>query len=340
MRRWEDAIPHLEQALSKGVPNREETAILLAKAQARSGRRAEARGTLEELVRRNPYNANAISELVEMYLDDGDYARAVGICEEGLRANARNWSVHVRLAESLLLRNDPGDRERAQQALETVLLANPKDYHLYRVQGEDLVRRALNSKDDEQRSGLLAQAATVYEKGVNAVSGAYRGGLYNRLCYVRLALGQLENAEQAARQAIDAAPQHPNNYLALCAVLTGRKQWRALERTARKPRDLALGGRPTRILSLLYEVLGALCSGERLDEIGDQLREIVDAVRTFPDFRPIVPQWEFVRNSVPVDQIGGKERDVVSAIVSFMDGAIGRLTFVETLQEHLAPKPV
>ncbi|MDI6872634.1 MAG: hypothetical protein QME79_15035, partial [Bacillota bacterium] len=34
---------------------------------------------------------------------------------------------------------------------------------------------------------------------------------------------------------------------------------------------------------------------------------------------------EFVRNSVPVDQIGGKERDIVSAIVSFMDGAAGRL---------------
>ncbi|RLF39680.1 MAG: hypothetical protein DRN00_01280 [Thermoplasmata archaeon] len=168
---WTAAEECFCKAIEKGVKNVEETKLLLAKARLQSDPEA-GKKTLIEIVHNNPRNANAINLLVDTLIDEENYDEAVEICDQALEFNPRNWSIYPRRAEALLLRDKPGDKERAQEDLRKARLANPRDFNIYRVIIQDLIKKALETPEESEE--LLHEVIKTGKEGIEQFSGGLK----------------------------------------------------------------------------------------------------------------------------------------------------------------------
>jgi len=296
LRKPEPAEKHLQRAIELGVKNREEALVLLAKVQIQVDR-TRAKETLYQIVRDNPYNGDAIDTLVDLLIAEENYDEAVQVCDKALEIHPQNWAIYPRRAEALFLRNKPGDKEKARKDIEVARLGNPRDYKIYRVEGQHLVREALRELNPADRERLLRRAVTVYKDGLERIPGGYKAALYAALSFVYILLGEYEEAERAARSAVEAYPEHPNNHLALCAALWANRRWPALLRAAQALREV--GGTPSRIYSYLYGILAGLAMNERLEDLRDEIEALAAELRAMPEFDPQqrIHEWQAISST-------------------------------------------
>jgi len=339
LRMPEQAAHHFQKALESGIRNKEETMMLLAKAQLQFDREL-AKSTLRKMVDENPYNGNAVDALVDILIEEGDYNQAIDVCDRALAHNSRNWIIYPRRAEALLLRDSPGDQEKARKDLDKARLGNPRDYNIYRIEGQYLTRQALATTDQIERQNLLRKAIKVYKDGLELIPGGYKAAFNAALSFVYILLKELEQAEQAARDAVKAYPDHINNHLALCAALLANKRWPALQRAAQKARDVA-SRPPGRIYSYLYDILAALAMRECLRDLKEEIRNLIEELRAMPSFRPQrAEEWRYVRAAAAIESIieglSGKEKELMRSIVRYLDGDEDNVQFVSALESIVA----
>ena len=114
---------------------------------------------------------------------------------------------------------------------------------------------------------------------------------------------------------------NPSHHWALCAALAANSRWPALPRAARSARE-GVGNSLNRIFSYTYELLGALCAGERIADVKTECGELAAELRRMPAFTWNRTDWRTVQNAVceRVKSLQDADRNVADALTEFMDG--------------------
>ena len=338
-RRPDDAIEHFEGALTAGVKNQEDVRIRLAELY-RHKDPVKAKELLTKIITANPYNGNAYIALAEMARDDGQLDDALQLCNTAVERNPKNWGVLACRAETLLLRRAKGDLDLAKRDLDTVRLANPRDFNLYRIEGRLYTEQGLALPTGEERETLLAKALGVYAEGIKNLPHNFRAPFHTSQSYLYLILQRPLDAEKAAESAVASYGNHINNHLALLGSLAACSKWSALQRAARKARDV--GGRAGSIFSLLYEILGALCAGDALRDLSEETTQLLTELRAMPLFFPTRWDWPYVRPAVEARAatLTGSAQRAVRETAQFLSQDTSITEFVAILQTlTLSPSP-
>lgn len=330
LRMTEPAEQHLEKALTLGSRNREAILMLLAKVQVTSSP-AKAKATLERLVNENPYNGSAVIELAEIQISEGSYDDAISVCDKAISLNSQNWGVYPLRAEARLMRNAPKDVDLARADLETARAGNPRDYNIYRVGGQDLVKRALSTPDREAQERLLDEAAELYARGLERIPGGFKALLYSAQSFVYLALNNPEKVEDSARKAVEANPDHINNHLMLCAALMANRRWPAVKRAAQKGHGTA--GRAGRSYLRTYDILAGIFSGERIADLRPDMRELAQELRAASSLVADRREWVYIRPATWETLCPGEaEKKLAGLLISLMDDVTARAEVAERLE--------
>lgn len=325
---------HLQKAYDAGISNKESTLLLISKVQRQQDEPERAIATLRKIIDINPYNGNAITELAEILIAEEDYDQAITECDKALTVHSRNWSVYPIRAEALLLRDGPGDQDKATKDLKTASWESKRDYNIYRVEGEDLTRRALAESNIAEREKLLHKAVEVYKKGAEVIPGGHKAPLYAAQSFVYIVLGRPAEAEDSAQMAVKAYPESIRNHLALCSALLTNRRWTKLQRAAYDARDV--GGRPGRIYSHIYVILAALFAGDRIEDFRQEIQDLMTELKTTTTFKPQRRDWQYIRQTVGVESLSNKERELGTSIVEYLDGTKDRDEFLRTLERLVA----
>ena len=345
LREYDAALEHLKAALERRAINPEETAITLAHTQKALSRNCvetdpekakewwnDAKTTLENVLKVNPFNGKAAKNLAEMFIEEKDYTVAIDTCTRSLSVNARNWNVYTARAEALFFRNDLGDREKAFEDLERAQNGNKADVNIYRVKGSEVIQRALACNDKRAQVSLFGEAASVYSDGVKYVWQNARPFLYAQLSFAYLGMGRIEEAEKAAENACDIS-NHNANHLALCRARLAGNRWGPLQRAARKGLNIGGAGRAGRVFLYLFEIIGAVNSGSKVREISDEINQLMDAVKTLPSFTPQESKsWEFVQKAMTLPTLEGSEKIVLDTLIDYLNGNKTNLQLLAELE--------
>jgi tetratricopeptide (TPR) repeat protein len=335
-RRPDDAIEHFEQALAVGVKNQEEVHIRLAEIY-RQRDPTKAKELLMKVIAANPYNGNTYVALAEIARDEGNTEEALRLCNLAVEKNPKNWGVLACRAETLLSRRAPGDLDLAKKDLDSVRLANPRDFNLYRIEGRLYTEQGLELSLGEEREALLAKALSIYAEGIKNLPANFRAPFHTSQSYLYLILNRPTDAEKAAELAVASYGNHINNHLALLGSLAACSKWSALQRAARKARDV--GGRAGSIFSLLYEILGALCAGDALGDLSEETAQLLTELRAMPSFSPTRWDWPYVRSAVEARArtLTGSAQTAVDAAAQFLSQEKSITEFVAILQALTLP---
>jgi len=333
MRDHRRAVKCLEEALRLGKPNREETQILLAKSYLQIDP-GKAKQLLSQIVNANPYNGNAVDDLVAIMLDEGDCGGAIALCDKVLVANDRNWGVLVSRAEALIQRGGENDTVKAREDLAKAKLGNPRDIHVYRIEG--LLHMAQAEKvTGEAREQELREAVSVFREGIKKIPAPHQGLLQSLLCSALIILKDFQQAEEAAKRAVEMGPQYVNNHLAYCSALLAMRRWAALQRSSQKAREC--GGRAGLIHGLLYGLLACLLSHEKKENVRDEMAELSSNLRAMPNFLAHRPEWATIMPLLAevIDELPEPEKQIANAICSFRGGTMSCQQLVTILEASL-----
>jgi tetratricopeptide (TPR) repeat protein len=326
---FDEAEEHLKAALSAGIPNQEETQQWLGQVQLETNREL-GKSTLRELVERNPFNGVAVSMLAEALSDDREFDDAISLCNKALGLKPQNWVVVARRAEIFLSRGGEADLKAAQEDIRALHMGNPRDFNLYRIEGKMLIQQAIGQEENSKQD-LLARAEKVYRDGIKLMPSGLQAPLYASLSFVQILGGENAEAEKSAKLAVQRY-DHLANHLALCGTLIANKRWPALQRAAQKARNC--GGRLGRIYSHLYDTLGALCAGNRIEDISEERRSLSTELREMPRFKFQRADWPYIRENV-VQSVGGltgEEQLLGTTLTKFCDQTCDVETLVSVLE--------
>jgi tetratricopeptide (TPR) repeat protein len=315
------AVAHFEAALKGGIRNREDVQVQLARTVAQKDPE-RAKRLLEEIIAANPANGNAVVRLANLLCHEKRYDDGIKVCNAAIAANPANWSVLTARGELLSQRRKGSDADQARLDFDTVARENPRDANLYGVEGRLLVEEAVVAASAEERKTLLEKACDVYRAGLRRVAGTRRASLLTPLSLAQVLLGQSDEAERAARSAVEVAPNNRTNRVALCAALAAGKRWPALQRAGREAR--AVGGTEGEVYGSLFELLGALSAGEPVTDVLSERRELERALHASPGSLSEGAAWKHARECVAtqVATLSEPERVMASACVQYLDGAL------------------
>jgi predicted CXXCH cytochrome family protein len=126
--RAHDARTVFEDALTK-APQRESVLFQLATLTAQLEQREAALGYWQRTVAVNPWRGVYHYELAKILAESQDWSKAAEECQRALRLSSANIEARVLLI-TCLLRN--GQKDRAREELEKVVVLNPADEEVYR----------------------------------------------------------------------------------------------------------------------------------------------------------------------------------------------------------------
>uniref|UniRef100_A0A1A9W598 ER membrane protein complex subunit 2 n=1 Tax=Glossina brevipalpis TaxID=37001 RepID=A0A1A9W598_9MUSC len=188
MERYNDALEVLDAIIAKdetnAAPRKRKVAILKAK-----GRRIDAIKELNEYLKKFMSDQEAWNELCNLYLAEGDYAKAAFCMEEVLLHNPHSHLVHQRLAEIRYTMGGMDNIELARTYYSQAIKLNPKNlralYGFYLCCTMVANSRALGTKRKEaqkmaqwalnQANTLTAKRSTIEnnEELIDALEGAF-----------------------------------------------------------------------------------------------------------------------------------------------------------------------
>ena len=120
--RSKDAVPLLQELLARKLA-RTPAELRFADLDFREGRRSEGYRRLDDILKREPANPQALVMKGRMLTADGKLDDAVNVLRAGIAADATSAEAHFALGRAYLLKND---RERAVEAFNETARLNPR----------------------------------------------------------------------------------------------------------------------------------------------------------------------------------------------------------------------
>lgn len=236
-----------EQAFAEAVrmvaefPNNDEARLALAGVQLRLGRSSDAESTLQPLIAHSPPNPLAGVLLGEIRMRSGDVAAGVSLLEQSLTEHPDDGQLKLRVATAQIA---AGNARRAMQILETIddsnlatTRARLNVFATAALRGAGAVEGELDAAIERypQDVDLMVMAAAYAANTGNVDLGRQRlqkalqlqpsnAMLLTTLAKLELSVGRLQEAEVAAKSALEQAPNDPGGMVLMASIAGQRGQ--------------------------------------------------------------------------------------------------------------------
>jgi tetratricopeptide (TPR) repeat protein len=318
---YTEAEAHLLRILEvRGEPRQDDLMALATVQSALEPTRA--RQTLLRALTLNPYNSAVRYQLIDLELRLGAYEQAIDLATEGVTRNPADVSCCVSRAEAYFRRGRSEDEERLLRDLATAQAKNRRDYNIYRLRGALYQRRASRAGQTAETHQCLRQALEAYAEGIAVVPPKFHAHLLALQSRVYLQLRRFDEAVAQAQRAVEHAPGHVSNHLALAFARLAAQQWHAAAQAAE--RGMPWAGWGGKIWLTAIGTLARACAGDTPATLRQRCAALVDALEA--DAKRFTPgeSWSAVRDTLlaVADQSADSCGALVLDTVALLEGAV------------------
>ena len=318
---YAQAEAHLLRVLEVRGEARQDDLVALAAVQSEL-EPARARQTLLRALALNPYNSAVRYQLIDLELRLGAYEHAIELATEGVTRNPADVGCCVSRAEAYFRRGRSEDEERLLRDLMTAQAKNRKDYNIYRLRGAVYQRRANRARQTIELHQALHQALEAYTEGVAVVPPKFHAHLLALQSRVCLQLKRFDDAVAQAQRAVEQAPGHVSNHLALAFARLAARQWQGAAQAA--DRGMPWAGWGGKVWLTAISMLARACAGGLPATLCQQCGVLADALQT--DAKRFTPSesWSVVRDMLleVADQTANSRGALVTDTVALLEGAL------------------
>jgi tetratricopeptide (TPR) repeat protein len=316
-----EAEAHLLRLLAVRGDTRQDDLMALAAVQSELEPR-RARQTLLRALTLNPYNSAVRYQLIDLELRLGAYEQAIELATEGIIRNAADVSCCVSRAEAYFRRGRSEDEERLLRDLATAQGKNRKDYNIYRLRGALYQRRAGRARQTAEAHQCLHQALEAYAEGIAVVPPKFHAHLLALQSRVFLQLKRFDEAVAQAQRAVEHAPGHVSNHLALAFARLASRQWHAAAQAAE--RGMPWAGWGGKIWLTAIGLLSRACAGDAPATLRPRCTALANALEA--DAKRFTPgeSWSVMRDTLlaEADQSADSSGALVLDTVALLEGAM------------------
>lgn len=318
---YTDAEAHLLHMIEvRGEARQEELVILAAVQSEREPDRA--RHTLTQALALNPYNSAVRYQLIDLELRLGAYEQAIDLATEGVTRNPADVGCCVSRAEAYFRRGRSEDEEHILRDLTTAQARNRKDYNIYRLRGALYQRRASRAPQPAEVQQALQHALAAYSEGLTVVPPKFHAHLLALQSRVSLQLKRFDDAVAQAQRAVEHAPGHVSNHLALAFAHLAARQWHAAFQAAE--RGLPWAGWGGKVWLTAIGIFARACAGSGPAVLRQQCALLADALEA--ETRHFTPSesWGVVRDLLRevVVQPTDCGKALVADTIALLEGAL------------------
>jgi len=290
---YTEAEAHLLRMIEVRGGTRQEDLVALATVQSEL-ESDRARQTLTQALALNPYNSAVRYQLIELELRLGAYEQAIALATEGVTRNPADVGCCVSRAEAYFRRGRREDEERVLGDLATAQAKNRKDYNIYRLRGALHQRRASRAGQAAEVHQALQQALEAYAEGLTVVPSKFHAHLLALQSRVSLQLKRFDDAVAQAQRAVEHAPGHVSNHLALAFARLAAQQWHGASQAAE--RGIPWAGWGGKVWLTAIGILARACAGSIPAMLHQQCAVLADALEA--QTRHFIPSesWGVVRD--------------------------------------------
>jgi len=290
---YTEAEAHLLRMLEVRGEARQEDLVALATVQSEL-EPDRARRTLTQALALNPYNSAVRYQLIDLELRLGAYEQAIDLATEGVARNPADVGCCVSRAEAYFRRGRSEDEERVLRDLATAQAKNRKDYNIYRLRGTLHQRRASRARQTAEMHQALHHALDAYTEGLTVVPPKFHAHLLALQSRVSLQLKRFDDAVAQAQRAVEHAPGHVSNHLALAFARLAARQWHAASQAAE--RGMPWAGWGGKVWLTTIGILARACAGDIPALLHQQCALLADALEA--ESRHFTPSesWGVVRD--------------------------------------------
>jgi tetratricopeptide (TPR) repeat protein len=253
-----DAEQHLLRSMALRETPRSHELVTLGMAQVEvAPERASA--TFAQALALNPYNSAARYQLMALSMRAERYDEVIALASEGLEHNPADTGCFVCRAEALYRRGHGEDQAAILGDLSLARAKNRRDYNIDRLWGGLHQRQAIEATSPTHRRQALLQAIEAYEQGLAHVPAKFHAHLLAAESRVYLQLQDSKNAVKMAQRAVDHAPSHVSNHLALALAHLADCNWRQAAQAA--DRGLPWAGWGGRVWLTAITIFAHICAG-------------------------------------------------------------------------------
>lgn len=290
---YTEAEAHLLRMIEMRGEARQEDLVALATVQSEL-ESDRARHTLTQALALNPYNSAVRYQLIDLELRLGAYEHAIDLATEGVTRNPADVGCCVSRAEAYFRRGRSEDEERVLRDLATAQAKNRKDYNIYRLRGALQQRRASRATHAAEVHQALHQALDAYAEGLTVVPPKFHAHLLALQSRVSLQLKRFDDAVAQAQRAVEHAPGHVSNHLALAFARLAARQWHGASQAAE--RGMPWAGWGGKVWLTAIGILARACAGGIPAMLHQQCALLADALEA--ETRHFTPSesWGVVRD--------------------------------------------
>ena len=290
---YTDAEAHLLRMMEVRGEARQEDLVVLATVQSEL-QPDRARHTLTQALALNPYNSAVRYQLIDLELRLAAYEQAIALATEGVTRNPADVGCCVSRAEAYFRRGRSEDEERVLRDLATAQAKNRKDYNIYRLRGALHQRRASRAKQPAEVQQALHHALDAYAEGLTVVPPKFHAHLLALQSRVSLQLKRFDDAVAQAQRAVEHAPGHVSNHLALAFARLAAQQWHAASQAAE--RGMPWAGWGGKVWLTAIGIFARACAGGIPAMLCQQCALLADALEA--ETRHFTPSesWGVVRD--------------------------------------------
>jgi tetratricopeptide (TPR) repeat protein len=318
---YAEAETHLLRLLEVRGETRQDDLMALATVQSEL-EPTRARQTLLRALTLNPYNSAVRYQLIELELRLGAYEQAIDLATEGVTRNPADVSCCVSRAEAYFRRGRSEDEGRLLRDLATAQAKNRKDYNIYRLRGALYQRRASRARHTAETQRCLRQALEAYAEGLAVVPPKFHAHLLALQSRVSLQLKRFDEAVTQAQHALEHAPGHVSNHLALAFARLASQQWHAAAQAAE--RGIPWAGWGGKIWLTAIGILARACAGDAPATLHQRCATLVDTLEA--DAKRFTPSesWSAVRDTLlaVANQSAESCGALVLDTVALLEGAV------------------
>ena len=289
---YPDAEAHLLRMIEVRGEARQEDLVALATVQSELAP-DRARHTLTQALALNPYNSAVRYQLIDLELRLGAYEHAIDLATEGVTRNPTDVGCCVSRAEAYFRRGRSEDEEHVLRDLATAQAKNRKDYNIYRLRGALQQRRASRATPAAEVHHALHQALDAYAEGLTVVPPKFHAHLLALQSRVSLQLKRFDDAVVQAQRAVEHAPGHVSNHLALAFARLAARQWHGASQAAE--RGMQWAGWGGKVWLTAIGILARAGAGSTPTMLRQQCASLADALEA--ESRHFTPSesWGVVR---------------------------------------------
>jgi tetratricopeptide (TPR) repeat protein len=290
---YADAERHLLRSVALRDTPRPQELVALGMAQIEVAPERAAT-TFAQALALNPYNSAARYQLIALRMRTGMYDEAIALASEGLERNPSDIGCFVCRAEALYRRGYREDDAAILSDLNLARAKNRRDYNIYRLWGALHQRQANHATIPAHQRQALQRAIEAYEQGLAHVPAKFQAHLLAAESRIYLQLKDSKNAVSMAQRAVDHAPSHVSNHLALALSLLADGNWRRAAQAAAN--GLPWAGWGGRIWLTAISIFAHVCTGAEPATLRQACTTLANELAVDGRHFELSETWEVVRD--------------------------------------------